>query len=231
MTSSITSINPSAYGLALGRIRTINSSAMSVKRMSINTDILGVNPDFVISGSGTSQLLTGVTSGATANITLVIANTQSNFAGDNANVSAQVIAANGSVTGLSVISSGIGYNNTEIATFTSQDGSKIGTARTVLGHQGYGTGYYTSTRGFLDSDKYIQDGFFYQNFAYQIQSSLSVDKYYNMVKDVAHTAGTALYGAVIKKSYVSTPLNITSTVLYANTLNTSQIIQTGPITG
>jgi len=191
---------------AIGRINSLTSTTMSVKRMSISSG-------FQVSGSNTAMRLIGSTSSASANITLITANTLANYSGDNANISANVISSNGVVTSLSVIDSGIGYINNSSLIFQSQTNSLAsGNAIAILGKQGYGTGYYDTTKGFLSADKYIQDGYFYQNFSYEIKSSQSVDKYYDMVKQVVHTAGTALYGAVVKKEYISTPLNITSTI-------------------
>jgi hypothetical protein len=196
-TSAIISVQGSIYVTAIGKVKEANSTQLSVRRRSL--------ADFSISGNS----IIGLSSGASSNAAIITIDTASGFSGDNANVSANVVTGNGSVTALSVVSSGIGYNNAEIVTFTSVSNTQlIGTARTQLGKQGMGTGYYSSTKGFLSSDKYIQDGNYYQSFSYEINSSRDVSTYFDMVKAVVHTAGTALYGKVIKKSTVSTTLNI-----------------------
>jgi len=196
-TSAIISVQGSIYVTAIGKVKEANSSQLSVRRRSL--------ADFSISGNS----IIGISSGATSNAAIITIDTASGFSGDNANVSANVVTGNGSVKALSVVSSGIGYNNAEIVTFTSVSNTQLtGTARTQLGKQGIGAGYYSSTKGFLSSDKYIQDGNYYQSFSYEINSSRDVSTYFDMVKAVVHTAGTALYGKVIKKSTVSTTLNI-----------------------
>ena len=196
-TSAIISVQGSIYVTAIGKVKEANSTQLSVRRRSL--------ADFSISGNS----IIGLSSGASSNAAIITIDTASGFSGDNANVSANVVTGNGSVTALSVVSSGIGYNNAEIVTFTSVSNTQlIGTARTQLGKQGIGAGYYSSTKGFLSSDKYIQDGNYYQSFSYEINSSRDVSTYFDMVKAVVHTAGTALYGKVIKKSTVSTTLNI-----------------------
>jgi hypothetical protein len=196
-TSAIISVQGSIYVTAIGKVKEANSTQLSVRRRSL--------ADFSISGNS----IIGLSSGASSNAAIITIDTASGFSGDNANVSANVVTGNGSVTALSVVSSGIGYNNAEIVTFTSVSNTQlIGTARTQLGKQGIGAGYYSSTKGFLSSDKYIQDGNYYQTFSYEINSSRDVSTYFDMVKAVVHTAGTALYGKVIKKSTVSTTLNI-----------------------
>jgi hypothetical protein len=196
-TSAIISVQGSIYVTAIGKVKEANSTQLSVRRRSL--------ADFSISGNS----IIGLSSGASSDAAIITIDTASGVSGDNANVSANVVTGNGSVKALSVVSSGIGYNNAEIVTFTSVSNTQlIGTARTQLGKQGMGTGYYSSTKGFLSSDKYIQDGNYYQSFSYEINSSRDVSTYFDMVKAVVHTAGTALYGKVIKKSTVSTTLNI-----------------------
>lgn len=55
-------------------------------------------------------------------------------------------------------------------------------------------GYYTTTRGFLDSDKYIQDSFYYQDYSYEIRVSRSLNKYKDILYETFHSAGTELFG-------------------------------------
>ena len=122
-----------------------------------------------------------------------------------------MVTANGTVSALSVITSGYGYVEGEILEFTSTSNSQhVGSVRSTIGAKGAGAGFYSSTRGFLSEDKYIQDGNYYQTFSYEINSSIDVSKYYDMVKAVVHTAGTALHGKVIKKSTIETALDISN---------------------
>ena len=69
-------------------------------------------------------------------------------------------------------------------------------------NQGTGEGYFKSTRGFLNSDKYIHDGDFYQFFSYQISTDIPLDTYGDTLKKLMHVAGTKLFGNVIKVSNV-----------------------------
>lgn len=205
--SSKTSINVTGvatipYGLAKGRIKTISGNNFTVKRMSLNQDF-----------SALGQAIVDQQTGATANIAVVTIDPLSGYAGYNANVATQVTTANGSVASLNVVSSGLGFVNGETVTFVSSNnkpGTAPGTAETFLGQQGIGTGYYSSTRGFTSADKYIQDGTFYQNYSYQIRASRDISTYKQMVKNVCHVAGTALFGAVVKQSVAAAPLDIPS---------------------
>jgi len=206
--ANVTGTAATPYGTAIGKVLASNTSVVSVRRWSLNQDF---------SNSAGSGLLTGVLSGTTATVNLVQANTISAYAGDNANISSNVVTASGTASTLAVQTSGIGYINSESVTFTSQDETRSGTAITILGKQGVGPGYYSTTKGFLDSDKYIQDGNYYQTFSYQINSSLPTSSYEKMVNDVAHMAGTKMYGGVIKKSTLSAPVSISNQSLGPNT--------------
>jgi hypothetical protein len=55
-------------------------------------------------------------------------------------------------------------------------------------------GYWSTTRGFLDSDKYIQDSYYYQDFSYVIKVASTLDKYSNILYNTFHPSGTELFG-------------------------------------
>lgn len=66
--------------------------------------------------------------------------------------------------------------------------------------------------GFISSDKYIQDNFYYQEYSYEIQSSKSLNEYSDVVKKLVHPAGTKMFGKVVAD--------------YSATLNTQDINST-----
>lgn len=57
-------------------------------------------------------------------------------------------------------------------------------------------GRYVGTDGFLSSDKYLQDNFYYQEFSYQVNSGRSLSDYADTAKLYTHPAGTKLFGGV-----------------------------------
>ena len=196
-TSNVSSVGLTSYGTAIGKVLSVNNNIMSVRRWS-------VNQDFSVTGNN----IIGVQSGSSANVVYVTANTISSYSGDNANVTANVVTQIGTVASLAVQTSGIGYVNAETVTFSSNDGTRIGTAIVNLGKQGIGEGFYSSTKGFLSADKYLQDGEYYQTFSYEIKSSLDPSQYEQMVEDVVHMSGTKLFGAVVKTSTISKQVEI-----------------------
>jgi hypothetical protein len=63
---------------------------------------------------------------------------------------------------------------------------------------GRDVGYWSTTRGFMNSDKYIQDSYFYQDYSYQIRTASTLDKYKNILYTTFHTAGSELFGEFFK---------------------------------
>jgi hypothetical protein len=57
-------------------------------------------------------------------------------------------------------------------------------------------GGWIGTDGFLSSNKYLQDNFFYQEYSYQIRSSHALSEYESVATQLVHPAGTKLFGAV-----------------------------------
>src|SRR5688572_16744009 len=69
-----------------------------------------------------------------------------------------------------------------------------GTAIAIVSSQGIGQGYYKQKGGFLSDQKRLYDGHYYQDFSYDIISSLQLDKYSEVLKKVVHTAGFVFFG-------------------------------------
>jgi len=59
---------------------------------------------------------------------------------------------------------------------------------------GKGQGFWSTTRSFLNSDKYIQDSYYYQDYSYEIRVGVSLNKYKNIIYDTFHHAGNELFG-------------------------------------
>jgi len=59
---------------------------------------------------------------------------------------------------------------------------------------GVAPGYWSTTRSFLNSDKYIQDSYFYQDYSYQIRAASTLDKYKQIIYNTFHSSGMELFG-------------------------------------
>jgi len=141
--------------------------------------------------------ITGSVSGATANVVGVTQIGDSSLMGNNAVVNSFAGIVNGAITSLSVIDSGFAYQDGELITLQIDSNQYVATGYANLINQGVGEGYFKSTRGFLNSDKYIHDGDFYQFFSYQISTDIPLETYSDTLKKLMHVAGTKLFGNLI----------------------------------
>lgn len=186
--SNTTITNSAAYtasSFAKGRVKSIvSNTTIAVKRISLFTEF--------VPGS----VLYGKTSGITGNVVSIAVDSSSRVAGDNANVTSNVITSAGAINAIEIVDSGFGYEHDENITITSSDNLRVATGKANIIKHGFSEGYYNSTRGFLDDYKYIQDGNYYQEYSYEIQSSMPFETYSALLKEVLHVAGTKVFGRV-----------------------------------
>lgn len=181
---------------AKGIVRSGNATTLVVKRIQFNNVF------------DTSLGITGQISGATANIVSISSDPDILQIGLNAVVSANVQTGDGSVTSLDVVDSGFGYIAGKNATFTSNDGQRSGTVRLLLGKRGVSEGFYRNRKGFVSSTKYVFDGEYYQDYSYEVRTSVTADKYAEMLKNIIHVAGTKTFYSVVLSSQSSMQTNI-----------------------
>lgn len=104
-----------------------------------------------------------------------------------------------------VIDSGLGYEQREEAVLVSLSNTNLVTTGTILlTKQGQGEGFFKSTRGFLNSDKYIHDSYYYQDYSYEVRSSIVFNKYSDLLRKLWHPAGVEKFGRVLVSSEVAT---------------------------
>lgn len=184
-TTAISTI--SRQSVAKGRIKSYSAetSALVISRLSFNTIFNSV------------EQITGVTSQSTASITGVTQDENSLAMGNNAIVTAEVKTANGIATQVEIIDSGFGYVDDYSVLLTNPDNQFVIRGATTVNTQGNSEGYWLNTDGFLNSDKHIHDGDYYQAYSYEIQVGVSLDRYADIIKKLLHTAGTKMFGRYI----------------------------------
>lgn len=173
-----------SYAIAKGRV--IANTATSI-------DIFRTR--FGVSFANNSTIF-GATSGAQARIENIVEIATAPVYGASAIINAPAQAAQGTIKYVEVMNSGFGYTNSEIVTLRSEGNPYVATGVAQLVRQGVGEGYWDNTGGFLSSDKFIQDSDYYQDFSYEIESTLSLEAYASIVKDTVHLAGTKTFGKI-----------------------------------
>ena len=186
--------------LATGKVKESNTSVVKVRRLNLFSDFAA------------GYTLLGKVSGAVATITDASDDETFPVMGENATVSANVQVANTVVSTLQVVDSGFGYVDSETVTLTSNTGTYEVTAKASLKQHGRSEGYYKTERGFLDGSSRVFDGDYYQDYSYEVQSRLPLNKYADVLKNIMHTAGTQFFGKVILDSVTDSADQFNSTV-------------------
>lgn len=195
------------------QIVTTSATAKGRVRSVVANTTVFLNRESLFAEFTTGGIAVGSSSGVTANIVAVIPDLTRSVAGDNAIISSNVVASSGAIGSLKVVDSGLGYEDNETVDIVSEDGTRIATAKVNLINQGTGQGYYTSTRGFLDDKKYIFDGKYYQDYSYEVQSSIPFEKYEDLLRQLLHVSGTKLYGRILSSTLVPISVSATSNVV------------------
>lgn len=204
---------------AKGIVKSVTDSTITVKRLQFeNYFAVGAQ----ISGSQT---------GAVATIQSIVEDDTVLPIGLNANIQANVVTANGTVTSLQVVDSGVGYKDGEDLLYVSADGTRAGTARAVVRGQGTGAGYYRTSKGFLSSTSKLHDGDYYQEYSYEILSRIPFEKYSEMLKKVLHVAGTRVFGGVLLEETLDVPVEVTNTSITTTNSNTLQFNSNTAVVG
>lgn len=71
----------------------------------------------------------------------------------------------------------------------------------------YYPGYYSTNKGKLSSNKYIQDSFYFQDFSYVLKTEVSSKKWKEIIKKLIHPAGHELFGRISIKKNVKSRLS------------------------
>lgn len=194
-------------------ISSVATAATGYIKSGSNTTVLYVKRNQLVNDFQTgTPYITGSTSGAIATLVSMHEDQTSLPIGTNAKIAANVQTSNNVVTSLSVSDSGFGYVDNETVTLTSANSNYQVTAIAGLNKQGVGTGFYRSTRGFLDSDKKIHDNDYYQEFSYEVITKIPFTQYIDILKKVTHVAGTKPFGRVESTSVLNTQMSIINNI-------------------
>jgi len=173
-----------------GRFISQTGNDLLVKRMNFNNNFtVGAN-------------VVGLDSTLVSNIIDINEDTSSRLMGYNASVTADAVSANGEIELAQIVDSGFGYSNNQSGS-TIIDNRKNFTYTTIVDGLGTGSGSYRSLKGFLSDLSKLHDGDFYQEYSYNIMSSISFERYAEMFKKTLHTSGTRFFGSILLSSVIN----------------------------
>jgi hypothetical protein len=175
---------------AKGYIRSISGNTLTVEQKTFNYQFVSSANVYSVDNNDAVQGL--------GYISDIYRNYDHRVMGFNADVNTAVTSANGIVTEVEVISSGFGYANGIDLTLTNTSNAALQIFGTSVDlRQGKSEGFWKDNRGKLNSDKYIHDNKYYQEYSYEIRSRLSLNVYSDILKKLLHIAGTELFGKTI----------------------------------
>ena len=129
--------------------------------------------------------------------------------GDNANISSTV-GANGTITALRLVDSGFNHIQNELVTIetTTHPDATSAQLRLRLDNVANSEGYYATSRSHISTKRgFIQDSRFYQEFSYEVEAAIALNRYRDLALRLVHPAGQALFGKF--KSTSNVDVNVT----------------------
>lgn len=184
----------STNGRAL--IKSSNSTVLTVQNLRFD-DLAKIVANSTIIGS---------LSGATANVVSVYDVQSSPYIGVDAKIDIGFTIGSGVVAKLDLVSSGFGFLDKEQVFFYKNN--NYGTALSNLIGNGKSQGYYADTNSFLSNRNKLRDGEYYQEYSYDVISSIQYDKYKELLKQIMHVAGTKQFATHVYKNKINSSIGI-----------------------
>ena len=119
-----------------------------------------------------------------------------NLWGNNAVISGELASGNGVIAQVALLSSGYTFNtpNEELLFINKANNQSTVVLSMIVDGVAKEEGGWLDSSGFLNSDKYITDSDYYQEFSYEIQVEKSLDKYIDIIKKLTHPVGNKMFG-------------------------------------
>ena len=115
-------------------------------------------------------------------------------------------------------------SNTGSGAFLSTTFNPINAQISITGYVqkvgvGVKPGRWLNYQGFLNSNKYIEDNDYYQEYSYEIQSPINFNEYKNILYKTFHPSGSKMFGKINMVDVVSAPKRIISEAFVATIIN------------
>lgn len=188
--------NNGAIGLVKDIVLTPTSQKLLVRRQTLTVDF------------ELYEVITGESTGSNATIVGITDDDTSRPTGLNAEVTANVVTADGTVATFEILASGFGFQQDQGVTFVSLDGERAGSAKAKLVNQGVTDGVFMDEASFVSSSKYLFDGDYYQEYSYDIQTSIAKEVFEDNYDSTMHLAGTKMFSTFVHVSQSDLTLDI-----------------------
>ncbi len=181
--------------LSAENISTPLNQALNIQDITVGTilSLRAINPGAGYNGPVTVTVHNDVIGG------LIILDPKRNntVKGLNAVADGEASSGRGAIDAVKILDSGLGYQDGDVVELRNEENPFIAGGTIRLGHEGRGEGYWKDTRSFLNSDKYIQDSFYYQEYSFEVRAALTFQRYADIVKRLWQPAGTEAFGKYV----------------------------------
>lgn len=140
--------------------------------------------------------------------------------GADALIEGRASAGSGAIDAVKIMDSGLGYKEGDDVELSSETNETVAGGFIRLGHEGRAQGFWKDTRSFLNSDKYIQDSYYYQEFSYEVRVSQAFERYADILQKLWHPSGTQGFGKVVVSSELDNESEIDEVEIVAIFLTT-----------
>jgi hypothetical protein len=100
----------------------------------------------------------------------------------------------GAVTAITLVHDGNFYTSNPVIIFDAD----VAVIEYSIGNIRKYPGYYDDSNSLVSDESFIQDGFYYQTYSYEIEVDELFNKYKNIVKQLLHPSGYNMFGAIAK---------------------------------
>jgi hypothetical protein len=125
---------------------------------------------------------------------LLIFDSQNRLVGNNAIIAASLVGGNGTITTVDLFNSGYGYRDGQTVTLQLLNNPTEVIGSVILGGTGKSEGKWLNRKSFTSDIMKLHDNLFYQDYSYQIISQRMLKSYENLVRNLIHPSGLALFG-------------------------------------
>jgi hypothetical protein len=116
----------------------------------------------------------------------------------------------GSIKKIGIINSGVNYGSDVITSVISNSGGRTAKVIALRSAITRYPGYFSGNRGKVSSNKYVQDGNYYQEFSYELKSAVSLETYFDVLKRIVHPSGMKMFGSILVKKAIDNALTSSS---------------------
>jgi len=149
------------------------------------------------------------------NLSVVVNNLESDIMGNNANVVSKTSYGKGQITEVQILDTGYNYTNGAKINLVDDNGKILSSGTCEARGTGFSKGQWKTTASDLNQEtRVIQDNFYYQEFSFDLGSSIPPERYNNFVQDTVQVAGTKMFSTPLINTINDVSPEITTEIAF-----------------